>query len=151
MPRCPVRSRNLASSTTYPALCMNMNLTRSEIELIGKSLIRAERPLVITGYLGRNVRAPPLLEALCDRLPIEVIETIGSDLCISSAHEAYRGVTISTHPLVPDADVILVLDCDVPWVPTQGTPSKGQSPITLPRLGQSSCLGQGASSIAMPD
>ncbi|WAO91411.1 Pyruvate decarboxylase [Fusarium falciforme] len=124
VPRCPVRSRNLASSTTYPALGMNMNLTRSEIELIGKSLIRAERPLVITGYLGRNVRAPPLLEALCDRLPIEVIETIGSDLCISSAHEAYRGVTISTHPLVPDADVILVLDCDVPWVPTQGTPSK---------------------------
>ncbi|UPL02848.1 hypothetical protein LCI18_013782 [Fusarium solani-melongenae] len=103
---------------------MNMNLTRSEIELIGKWLIRAERPLVIAGYLGRNVQVPPLLEALCDKLPIEVIETIGSDLCISSAHEAYRGVTISTHPLVPDADVILVLDCDVPWVPTQGTPSK---------------------------
>lgn len=81
---------------------------------------------MITGYLGRNVRAPPLLEALCDKLPIEVVETIGSDVCISSNHEAYRGVTVSTHPLVPNADVILVLDCDVPWVPTQGTPSKGQ-------------------------
>ncbi|CAH0022091.1 unnamed protein product [Clonostachys rhizophaga] len=96
----------------------------SQIEIIGKSLLGASRPLVITGYLGRNVRAPPLLEALCDKLPIEVVETIGSDMCISSNHEAYRGVTVSTHPLVPSADVILVLDCDVPWVPTQGTPSK---------------------------
>ncbi|KAH7137813.1 putative thiamine pyrophosphate enzyme [Dactylonectria macrodidyma] len=99
-------------------------LPESEIEFIGNALIRAVRPLVITGYLGRNVRAPPLLEALCDKLPIEVLETIGSDVCISSNHEAYRGVTVTTHPLVPDADVILVLDCDVPWVPTQGTPSK---------------------------
>ncbi|KAK7227843.1 hypothetical protein V2G26_000013 [Clonostachys chloroleuca] len=99
-------------------------LQESEIEIIGKSLLGASRPLVITGYLGRNVRAPPLLEALCDKLPIEVVETIGSDVCISSNHEAYRGVTVSTHPLVPNADVILVLDCDVPWVPTQGTPSK---------------------------
>ncbi|KAI9154773.1 NAD-dependent aldehyde dehydrogenase [Paramyrothecium foliicola] len=98
-------------------------LPQSEIEFIGNSLIGAKRPLVITGYLGRNIRAPPLLAALCDKLPIEVIETIGSDLCISSNHEAYRGVTISTHPIVKEADVILVLDCDVPWVPTQGTPS----------------------------
>uniref|UniRef100_A0A0B7KBA4 Uncharacterized protein n=1 Tax=Bionectria ochroleuca TaxID=29856 RepID=A0A0B7KBA4_BIOOC len=100
-----------------------------KIEIIGKSLLRASRPLVITGYLGRNVRAPPLLEALCDKLPIEVVETIGSDVCISSNHEAYRGVTVSTHPLVPNADVILVLDCDVPWVPTQGTPSKDVDPL----------------------
>ena len=81
---------------------------------------------MITGYLGRNTRAPPLLEALCDRLPIEVLETVGSDVCMSSSHEAYRGVTISTHPLVAEADVILVLDCDVPWVPTAGKPSESE-------------------------
>lgn len=81
---------------------------------------------MITGYLGRNGRAPALLEALCDRLPIEAIETIGSDVCIRSSHEAYRGVTVTTHPIVKEADVILVLDCDVPWVPTQGAPSKGE-------------------------
>ncbi|KAJ9654960.1 hypothetical protein H2198_006074 [Neophaeococcomyces mojaviensis] len=99
-------------------------LPESDVQLLGDALIQAKRPLVITGYLGRNLRAPPLLEALCDKLPIEVIETVGSDVCISSQHPAYRGVTVSTHSLVSEADVILVLDCDVPWVPTQGVPSK---------------------------
>lgn len=101
-------------------------MTRPEIEYIADALIQAKRPLVITGYLGRNIRAPTLLEALCDKLPIEVIETVGSDVCIRSDHEAYRGVTVTTHALVAEADVILVLDCDVPWVPTQGKPSESQ-------------------------
>lgn len=101
-------------------------LPESEIEYIADSLINARRPLVITGYLGRNPKAPAVLEALCDKLPIEVIETVGSDVSMSSDHEAYRGVTITTHPLVAEADVILVLDCDVPWVPTQGKPSESE-------------------------
>ncbi|KAL6709795.1 hypothetical protein ACN47E_000580 [Coniothyrium glycines] len=100
------------------------SLPATDVEIIGTALLEAKRPLVITGYLGRNIEAPPLLEALCDKVPIEVIETIGSDVCISSSHEAYRGVTISTHQLVQEADLILVMDCDVPWIPTQGGPHK---------------------------
>lgn len=87
----------------------------------------AKRPLVITGYLGRNRNAPPLLEELCDKLPIGVVEMVGSDVCIRSSHEAYLGVTVTTHPAVLEADVILILDCDVPWIPTAGKPQKGMS------------------------
>ncbi|KAF5862066.1 hypothetical protein ETB97_012213 [Aspergillus alliaceus] len=100
-------------------------LPEPEVELIAKSLINAERPLVITGYLGRNPRAPPLLAELCDKLPISVIETVGSDMCLRSDHEAYLGVTLTTHPAVCEADVILILDCDVPWIPNAGKPRKG--------------------------
>ncbi|KAE8391194.1 putative thiamine pyrophosphate enzyme [Aspergillus alliaceus] len=100
-------------------------LPEPEVELIAKSLINAERPLVITGYLGRNPRAPPLLAELCDKLPISVIETVGSDMCLRSDHEAYLGVTVTTHPAVCEADVILILDCDVPWIPNAGKPRKG--------------------------
>lgn len=88
--------------------------------------MNAERPLVITSYLGRNTRAPPLLETLCDKLPISVVEMVGSDLCIRSNHSAYLGVTVTTHPAVLEADVILILDCDVPWIPTAGKPQKGE-------------------------
>ena len=84
----------------------------------------AKRPLVITGYLGRNPNAPPLLEELCDKLPISVVEIVGSDVCIRSSHEAYLGVTVSTHPAVCEADVIMILDCDVPWIPTAGEPQE---------------------------
>ncbi|KAJ6005970.1 thiamine pyrophosphate enzyme N-terminal TPP binding domain-containing protein [Penicillium sp. IBT 35674x] len=99
-------------------------LPESDVELIANALINAERPLVITGYLGRNTHAPPLLEALCDKLPISVVEMIGSDVCIRSNHPAYLGVTVTTHPAVLEADVILILDCDVPWIPTAGKPQK---------------------------
>ncbi|KAF3385597.1 Benzoylformate decarboxylase [Penicillium rolfsii] len=86
-------------------------LPQSEVELIAKTLISAKRPLVITGYLGRNRNAPPLLEELCDKLPISVVEMVGSDLCIRSDHEAYLGVTVTTHPAVLEAD-IFHLDVD---------------------------------------
>lgn len=97
-----------------------------DVELIANALINAEQPLVITGYLGRNTHAPPLLETLCDKLPISVVEMVGSDLCIRSSHPAYLGVTVTTHPAVLEADVILILDCDVPWIPTAGKPQKSE-------------------------
>ncbi|KAJ6188643.1 Thiamine pyrophosphate enzyme C-terminal TPP-binding [Penicillium mononematosum] len=96
-----------------------------EVELIAKSLMDAKRPLVITSYLGRNLKAPALLAELCDKLPITVVEMVGSDVCLRSDHEAYRGVTVTTHPEVLEADVILILDCDVPWIPTAGKPRSG--------------------------
>ncbi|KAJ6128682.1 Thiamine pyrophosphate enzyme C-terminal TPP-binding [Penicillium samsonianum] len=100
-------------------------LPEQEVELIAKSLMGAKRPLVITGYLGRNHKAPALLAELCDKLPITVVEMVGSDVSLRSNHEAYRGVTVTTHPEVLEADVILILDCDVPWIPTAGKPKSG--------------------------
>ncbi|KGO72453.1 Thiamine pyrophosphate enzyme, C-terminal TPP-binding [Penicillium italicum] len=100
-------------------------LPEQEVKLIAKSLLGAKRPLVITSYLGRNLKAPALLAELCDKLPITVVEMVGSDVSLRSDHEAYRGVTVTTHPEVLEADVILILDCDVPWIPTAGKPQKG--------------------------
>ncbi|KAL1863959.1 hypothetical protein VTK73DRAFT_6279 [Phialemonium thermophilum] len=111
-----VRSELWAPLTPCP-------LPESDVELIGNALVQAQRPLVVTTYLGRNHRSPKLLAELCDKLPISVLETVGSDVCINSDHEAYLGVTVRTHPAVQDADVILVMDCDVPWIPTAGAPS----------------------------
>ncbi|GFF73179.1 hypothetical protein IFM60648_03873 [Aspergillus lentulus] len=100
-------------------------LPEPEVERIAAALVDAKRPLIITGYMGRNPRTPPLLAELCDKLPISVVETVGSDVSLRSDHEAYLGVTVSTHPAVCEADVILVMDCDVPWVPTAGKPADG--------------------------
>lgn len=101
-------------------------LTREDVELIANALMGANHPLVLTTSLGRNLKAPALLAELCDKLPITVVEMVGSDVCLRSDHEAYRGVTVSTHPEVLEADVILILDCDVPWIPTAGTPRHGK-------------------------
>ncbi|KAJ5690147.1 Thiamine pyrophosphate enzyme C-terminal TPP-binding [Penicillium macrosclerotiorum] len=106
-------------------------LPEPEVELIATTLINAKRPLIITGYLGRNINAPPLLEELCNKLPIKVVEMIGSDVCLRSDHEAYLGVTVTTHPAVMEADVILILDCDVPWIPTAGKPKKDRQHLNV--------------------
>lgn len=115
--------------------------------MITQTLMEAKRPLVITGYLGRNPRSPKVLAELCDKLPISVLETVGSDMCIRSDHEAYLGVTITTHDAVREADVILVIDCDVPWIPTAGRPRSGE--IYMPT--HPSCLSSAnPSSLQMP-
>ncbi|GLI72534.1 hypothetical protein PoHVEF18_000711 [Penicillium ochrochloron] len=117
----------LEEETLTPVVPSALPESDTEVELIATTLMSAKRPLVITGYLGRNRNAPPLLEELCDKLPIGVVEMVGSDLCIRSDHEAYLGVTVTTHPAVLEADVILILDCDVPWIPTSGKPQKGKN------------------------
>ncbi|CAG7950019.1 unnamed protein product [Penicillium olsonii] len=100
-------------------------LPEDAVELIANALMGASHPLVLTTSLGRNLKAPALLAELCDKLPVTVVEMVGSDLCLRSDHEAYRGVTVNTHPEVLEADVILILDCDVPWIPTAGGPRNG--------------------------
>ena len=64
---------------------------------------------------------------LADLIPgIRVHDTGGSDVCFPFTHIASEGFRLSTHDSVHDADVILLLvDCDVPWIPSQNPPAKG--------------------------
>ena len=116
------------SGQTHLQCPIRILLTAPDVGLIAHALITAKKPLVIAGYLGRNPQAPPLLAELCDKLPISVLESVGSDMSMRTDHEAYLGVTITTHVAVSEADVILILDCDVPWIPTAGKPRKGKIP-----------------------
>ena len=90
---------------------------------IGEALVRAERPLVITGYSGRDRRTPALLVALADLIPgIRVHDTGGSDVCFPSWHIASEGFRLSFDDCTRHADVIFLLDCDVPWIPSRNPP-----------------------------
>lgn len=93
---------------------------------IATALIEAERPLIITGYSGRDRRTPELLVALADLVPgIRVHDTGGSDVCFPFSHIASEGFRLSTDTCTRDADMILVVDCDVPWIPSKNAPPKG--------------------------
>jgi thiamine pyrophosphate-dependent acetolactate synthase large subunit-like protein len=91
---------------------------------ISSALVHAERPLVITGYSGRDRRTPDLLVALADLIPgIRIHNTSGSDLCFPFHHVASEGFRLGFDKCTQDADMILVLDCDVPWIPSRNPPS----------------------------
>ncbi|KAK8016656.1 thiamine pyrophosphate enzyme [Apiospora rasikravindrae] len=92
---------------------------------IATALVHAERPLVLTGYSGRDRRNPELLVALADLVPgIRVHDTGGSDVCFPFSHPSSEGFRLGSDECTRDADVIFLLDCDVPWIPSRNPPPK---------------------------
>lgn len=82
-------------------------------------LIASERPLLLTAYAGRNPETPPHLAALAELLAIPVVEQ-RLRVNLPTDHPMHLG--FSPGPLLADADVVLLLDRDVPWIPRDGTP-----------------------------
>jgi thiamine pyrophosphate-dependent acetolactate synthase large subunit-like protein len=86
---------------------------------IAEALAGAARPLLVTGYSGRNHHIPGALVELADTIKaLRVLDTAGSDMCFPADHPAWLGVKQGADAAIPEADVILVLDCDVPWILT---------------------------------
>ncbi|KAH7028903.1 thiamine pyrophosphate enzyme, N-terminal TPP binding domain-containing protein, partial [Microdochium trichocladiopsis] len=101
-------------------------LSPAGVENIVETLVTAERPVIVVGYTGRNHATVPLLVKLAEAIPgVRVIDALGSDVCFPFSHRAYIGVRIGKHAAISGADAILVLDCDVPWIPTQCPLSPG--------------------------
>ncbi|CAI7564417.1 unnamed protein product [Penicillium manginii] len=95
------------------------------IELITSELAAAKNPLVVVGYTGRQAQAVTELVSLANSFQgIRVLDTGGSDMCFPADHPAWLGLRYPGHEAVQSADFILVIDCDVPWVPTQFKPSE---------------------------
>lgn len=95
---------------------------------IARALARARHPLVLTGYLGRDTAAVPELVALCDRLAIPLIESAPHRVNFPADHPmhcGYQWTTADQNPLLAEADVILAIDCDVPWIRVTSRPAPG--------------------------
>lgn len=99
-------------------------LPAAGVRLVAEALVSAKEPLVVTGYSGRNHKAPGALTALADSIPgLRVLDTGGSDMCFPASHRGWLGLKYGNDDAIRNADVILVLDCDVPWIPTQCRPN----------------------------
>jgi acetolactate synthase-1/2/3 large subunit len=82
-------------------------------------LVDAQAPLAIVGDVGRHPEAVKPLVALADRLGMRIVDRHGPlnvpfdhPLLVHDANAAIR-----------EADVLLLLDVDVPWIPRQATPA----------------------------
>ena len=83
------------------------------------TLINAENPLIITGYAGRKSETVGSLVELAESLAARVITT-QRHLNFPTTHPLYSG--FSPEPYVKDADAILIIDTDIPYVPTRAKP-----------------------------
>ncbi|KAI9672467.1 MAG: hypothetical protein M1817_003233 [Caeruleum heppii] len=98
-------------------------LPQDAVESITRMLVEAEEPLVVTGYCGRNHATPRELVTLANAITgLRVLDTGGSDMSFPASHPGWLGLRYGNDESIRTADVILVLDCDVPWVNTQCHP-----------------------------
>jgi len=84
-------------------------------EAIAQALMEAENPVACTAYLGRKPEAVAVLDRLARACGIRVAEFNPIDLNISRDSPCFAGS--DPLPLLERADLGLLLDSDVPFVP----------------------------------
>jgi acetolactate synthase I/II/III large subunit len=87
----------------------------ARVDVIAQSLMAAENPIALTAYLGRKPHAVPVLERLVRTCGIQVAEFNSIDLNIPQDSPCFAG--FDPLPLLETADLGLLLDSDVPFIP----------------------------------
>lgn len=91
------------------------------IAVLAERLIAAENPILITGYGGRNAHAAQMIAEVAEFAGIAVFE--GSTWSnIGHSSPCFSGFT-ADHAL-PEADVGILVDVDVPWFPADVEPNE---------------------------
>lgn len=99
------------------------SLPESAIADISKALVEAERPMIVTGFTGRRQESVPELMRLAELVKgLRVYDAGTTELSFPFNHRSCVSPTTGASKFLESADVILVLDCDVPWIPTQHKP-----------------------------
>lgn len=101
-------------------------LTQEVADEIARALAGARNPLIITGHLGRDPEAVPALVDLAELLAIPVIESAAFRMNFPADHPMHRGwqfTTVEQNPLLAAADVLLVLDSDIPYIESNSKPA----------------------------
>lgn len=122
----------LASGSTKPSQRAVKNLAVQPIELgyesikeLANVLATAKRPLIITSYCGRSVVGFEALKELAEYLTIPVHEcapTWNNFDTTSFLHQGHQWNGGGQLPELAEADVVLVVDSDIPFIPVQSKP-----------------------------
>jgi acetolactate synthase-1/2/3 large subunit len=97
---------------------------------IAAALVEAEHPLIVTSYLGRSALAVQELLGLAEELGIGVLESVPSYMNFPATHPCHQGVQWNErrqNEALARADVVLVVDSDVPWIGEVSRPRKDAS------------------------
>ncbi|GAA3822224.1 benzoylformate decarboxylase [Sphaerisporangium flaviroseum] len=88
------------------------------VRWIAERLVEAERPLLITAKVGRRPEGFLAVTRLADLAGVRVIDLAESGcLNISTSHPMNLLSAADGQRAVEEADLIIVVDTDVPWIP----------------------------------
>ena len=93
------------------------------LDAVARLIAQAQRPLLVTANGGRTPESSRAIAQLAQEFAIGVVQYRPRYMAISTEHPMHLGW--DPHALLKDADLVLVVDCDVPWLPRQGGPKDG--------------------------
>ena len=105
----------------------------ARIEEAARLLARARRPLILATGAGRDPAAVSALVELAEVGGMAVVEVDPTHVNFPSSHPLHVGYTqpSGVDATLAEADVILVVECDVPWYPTLAKPAPDAAIIHL--------------------
>lgn len=93
----------------------------SAIATVAAWLADAQKPVMVTGRVGRNRAAVDTLAELCDLIGLPVVD--GREyLNLPAGHPCNLRSGLRATEAIQSADVVLVIDVEVPWVPLVCSP-----------------------------
>ena len=110
----PSGERPLLTAASPPAV------DPERLEEVAKLLVGARQPLLITANAGRTAQAAAAVTALAEQFAIPVVHYRPRYFALSTEHPMHAGW--EPHARLAEADLVLVVDCDVPWLISQANP-----------------------------
>ncbi len=90
------------------------------LDAVAKLVAGAERPLLITANGGRTPAGAIAIARLAEEFSIGVVQYRPRYMALSTENPMHLGW--DPHASLKEADLVLVVDCDVPWIPRLGGP-----------------------------
>jgi acetolactate synthase-1/2/3 large subunit len=103
-----------------PAAPTERNPDPEAVAALADKLSAARFPVLITSSTGADRRTVALLDDLCDRYGVAMLESSPRYVNISPDHQMHVGHDLAA--VLADADVLCFLDLDVPWLPGSHAP-----------------------------
>jgi acetolactate synthase-1/2/3 large subunit len=97
------------------------------IATLAEWIASAEKPLIITTASGAEAMAP--LGRVAEKYALPVVTQRQRVVCLPSSHPMHMGY--DPQGLIQDADLVIVLDADVPWIPSEQEPREDARFVTL--------------------
>lgn len=91
------------------------------LQAAARILVQARNPIIVTRAAGREARAVEALVHFAELIGAPVVEHHHTTLNFPQDHPLHMGYEPA--PYVPSADVIVVVEADVPWYVQTGAPS----------------------------
>lgn len=88
---------------------------------LAERLVKARNPAIVVQRSGRNPKTVPALARLAELVGAPVGEAAArSYQCFPMDHPLYQSITLD----LAKADVVLVIEADVPWIPGRRSPGR---------------------------